>query len=385
MENLQLVISVASFVLNTVLFSGFIIPQVQKLKEIKDKLTKFKFTYVPVFGSMPANKSELDDKQKEEIESIQAIIDIYDIRSSELNPLIKLFYASIAAVFVSVVLIFVVNDAELCIKSSCVSWSAIITVLHLLVQLTILVKAINTYAVNPNNLRDISYLVQNMDINPHSLVNALGLSMSINSEKGILDRTNRDEPQTINLETQIRVYGYRFLLIVWNEEKNTFFTSFGPITQKTKGIWRHILPPNVLSSREEYNRIELGKFEFNLIEKPSDLKLTLLIFLPYKSNQEFPPMIGEARHEVYGIDSERYTSSSSLGMWQIESIVTYDKITCSGVGAELEEIEYSGDAKDTNDKVLKAAIDKYKNELINCTEVKQYSSREGDLVTIDEE
>ena len=35
------ILSVASFVLNTILISGFIIPQVQKLKEIKDQIIRF--------------------------------------------------------------------------------------------------------------------------------------------------------------------------------------------------------------------------------------------------------------------------------------------------------------------------------------------------------
>jgi len=91
----EFLVSVIAFISNSVLLSSFIIPQVQKLKEIKDKLVKFQITFVPHIGTMPSNLQQLREQQKKEIRLFQDLLDIYAIRSGELKKLVSCFCQAI--------------------------------------------------------------------------------------------------------------------------------------------------------------------------------------------------------------------------------------------------------------------------------------------------
>ena len=80
---MEQILSNMVFALNSVLLTGFIIPQVHKLKEIKDKLIKFDIASVDTKGK----KSE--EEQKQNVETQQKWMDDYRKRSNELNKLEK--------------------------------------------------------------------------------------------------------------------------------------------------------------------------------------------------------------------------------------------------------------------------------------------------------
>src|ERR1700730_16853589 len=96
MENIN-ILSVTSFILNTILISGFIIPQVQKLKEIKDQLIRFNITSLLV--PEDTDRKKLEAQHRDDVDRLHKLFDIYSIRSKELNKLVFVFYLSIGVAF----------------------------------------------------------------------------------------------------------------------------------------------------------------------------------------------------------------------------------------------------------------------------------------------
>lgn len=361
----KLIISILSFVLNSVLLSGFIIPQVQKLKEIKDQLVKFKLTFVPKIGSIPPNIKSKEEKQNEEVVSLQNLLDIYRIRSKELELLIEKFRLAIWLAILAIVC------AGVWLK-----YTNLVLVSHAFLQFVILLFAIKTYAVSPDRLQSVSYLVSELDINPHVLINALDLNISVDTGKSLFSRIKREDPLKINLTPKMRIWGFRFLLLISGKDDNTYYVSYGPITAKTQ-IWRHLVPPHELFKRTEYNRIEIGSFSFNLIEQGQKLDIKFLIFLPFFKHEESAPFIMEGIFEVRGKESETFTTSSSLGAWSITTTRTYGDIKFKGEGIELYKFNLL--KKDSN--ILNKVVNKLYTDLIKTKTIKQFQSLEGKLLS----
>lgn len=361
--NIHLILSISAFVLNSILISGFIIPQVQKLKEIKDQLLRFKLTYVSDSKPISKEKNSLGEKQKKDINKLQNILDTYRIRSNELKNLVRIFYFAIGIVMAAIISILIFQ-----------SMSNIILISHALSQIIIFILAIKTYAVSPDRLQEADYLIKELDINPHALINALDLNLFIESGKDVFPMIHREYPLKINLTYKIRVWGFRFLFLVSGTNNEVYFLSFGPINSKTPS-WRVLVPPDKFGGTE-YNWIEIGSFPFNLIEKKQKLNFTFLIFLPVFKYEELHPLITKTTFEVPGRDGEKILTGSSLGMWSIITSRTYKDVTYQGEGAKLYKVE----VKKEDDKILNKVIKQFSAELRKAKTIKQYKDIKGSLI-----
>jgi|Deesub1362A_J573_1020465.scaffolds.fasta_scaffold02740_2 hypothetical protein len=367
MSNVEVIISIFSFVLNPVLLSGFIIPQVQKLKEIKDQILKFKLTYVPSSGLSPAEEKDLRERQRKEIEELHVLFDTYRVRSKELSSLVWIFFIAILVAAVAIILIFA--------RKNLINY---IVAVHAFLQLCILVWAIKVYAINPDRLQDAGYLVREMDINPHSLVSALDLRLSIDSGKPVGVEISPEDPLRINLSTKLRVFGFRFLYIIYGEMDKVYFISFGPITAKTQ-LWRHLLPPDKFWGGGEYNRIELGSFQFNLVEEEKRLSIIFLVFLPFFKHEQLSPLVAYQEVKIER-ESGRLLTGMSGGMWPISTMTTIEDIVYRGEGTRIYELKWVG----KEDDVLKKIIDRFGQKIIKTSKIKQYESIEGNLVNVNQ-
>lgn len=317
------------------------------------------------------------DKQEKEIEQLHKIFDAYRIRSQELNKVIRLFLASIFLMGGSYVLGIYWGDYIL--EWFNIQFKEIIIPLNVLSQLGILLSAIKCYAIDPDKMQDVHYLTNELDINPHSLINALDLTISYSNAKQFREMTKREDPLTISLNIGLRAYGFRFLYVITDEEGRIYYISFGPVTANMKGAWRSILTPTKYNKSGEYNRVDIGSFQFNLIKEEKKLNTILLVFLPFFENEKYHPMYSEGHYETSGI-GEGYITSSTGGMWKIDSMNNYRNISYKGRGLKIKFLEFSGEEKESMDKVLKKVVQKFKHKILSIKKICQYSSLDGNLL-----
>lgn len=361
----EFLVSITAFIANSLLLSSFIIPQVQKLKEIKDKLVKFQITFIPTIGSVPPNERELRERQEVDVKSLQDLLDIYAIRSGELKPLVGCFRQAIGLVIIAILTVakwpYLVNT---------------VLIIHAIAQLTLFLVALRIYAVSPDKLQEAGYLVRDLDINPHALVNALDLKLAIDPAGGLFPkrRVQREDPLVISIFPKIRVWGFRFLLVIYNAKEEVFYVAFGPLTSKTKMI-RHLPPIDFFGTRE-FNRVELGRFPFNMIEEKQELKLAFLVFLPFFQGEKCCPYFTEGRHEVGGISSSTFLCGSSLGMWSLTTSRRYEGIEYEGNGINVRTRLVS----DAKPHVINDVFRKYNKEFDRTKFIRQYQDIRGGLL-----
>jgi hypothetical protein len=375
MVSLDTIVSILSFILNSVLLSGFIIPQAQKLKEIKDRIMKYKITYIPDAGLSFPQVNSMSESQRKDVTELQELLDIYRIRSNELSAVVRVFYVAIVLALGSLLIILIFGDQKIESRFINLSVSQLTVYLHAVLQIAILIWAIRTYATHPNQLQDARYLVKEMEINPYTLISALGLKLSLDSGKFGKGGQKKEDPLMIILSMNLRVTGFRFLYIVAGQDGKVYFVSFGPITAKTQ-LWRHLVAPNKFRESGEYNWIELGSFQFNLIKQQQALDVTFLVFLPFFKQEKLSPLVGQLRLDVYGKDSDQMHGAVSGGMGPIIMTQTLKDIIYRGEGTRIDDLKYTGDET----KALKKIIDRFGGEIAKSRKIKQYSEINGNVI-----
>lgn len=350
------VVSITTFILNSIIFSGFIIPQSQKLKEIKDDLFKLKLTSTPevrLGGRAVATR----DQRKEEIENLQEKLDIYRVRSDELKELKGVFYFSILLAFVSLMAaaILVVFEAE--------EYNSLVLVAHGLGQLFILTFLVEIYISRPDRISDIGYLVRELSINPHSLINALRLQLHYSA--GNL-RPSREDPLHIYLSTKLRAYGFRYFYAVADESLTKLhYVSFGPI-DKEKMFSRRLIPGG------EQSEVKLGSFQFGMIGEPGqEAKVRLFIFLPIFRQENTHPFVADQQQSV-GVA----LVSSDGGMWPVRTDRKEEKISCRGKGVRIDSLEVD----DGDSDIFLKAVNKYRAEFMKTRRIREYGDVSGNLL-----
>lgn len=367
MISVESIIAILAFVLNSVLLSGFIIPQVQKLKEVKDQLIKHKITYVTRSGMSFGEERKLDEALSADVEDFHKLFYMYRIRSNELSSLVRIFYAVIGIAALAIAFTrFGGRPIEL-------NWQDGFLMATALSQFGVLMWAIRTYAVSPDRLEDVSYLVRQMDVNPHALVSAMGLNLSIDSGKELAGKVTRQDPLSINLSMKLRVFGFRFFCMVSGRDGKVYYLCFGPVTPKVP-FYRLLFPPDKLWPSGEYNYVALGSFQFNMIQQEQDVDITLLIFLPFFKQEKLSPMVGHGRFEVRGQNSQGIVTASSLGMSHMSTERLLRDITYRGESTKIYELGYVGE--DPNDAIGKAIM-KFGREFRRTRKIREYSSLTG--------
>lgn len=361
----ELIISFSIFILNSIIFSGFIIPQVQKMKEIKDRIVKHGIEFIPSSGISSAETRDKKTKQDEDVNNIHMLFDSYRIRSQELSSLIKVYCLSILYAGIGLSYIYLFNRLVISFNSFTFNFSSIILVLHTFFQLVILLLTIKTYAIDPNRLQDLAYLVKEMGLNPHALISALDLNMSIDRGKELFEKFNKKDPLRINLSLRLRVFGFRFLYIVSDKNQKVFYISYGPITQKN--LVRYLVPSSIFKSGE-YNKINLGSFQFNLIKK-QEIEEVLLIFLPFFKDETLSPMIQTRKNTVPLV-------SIYGGTWPVSTMKTYKDIKYTGEGLNIQSLKYIGNKK----TFLKKIINKLSVKIMKAKEINEMFNIKGRLL-----
>lgn len=356
----EAVTSVITFVLNSALFSSFIIPQVQKLKEIKDQLFQFKLAALPPRGTAMRAAIESLESPGKEVEQLQGILDIYRVRSAELQSTVNKFYGSVTLAAAALILSFAWPSGQECVL-----------MVHPVLQLGITLWALKSYSTDPDRLSSPLYLVRDCEINPHLIVTAMGMNISFSTGLPLDRRQDRDDPLNVNLGMKLRVYGFRFLFIIADNEGKVYQVSFGPITSKTK-TWRHLLHPSL--GMNEINRIEIARFKFNQFPTPKNFTCDFLVFLPFFEHEKLNPMLLTESVNVAGRGGNMLSASGTTG--KVESDRIYRGITFSGAGEVVKEVSIEDLPKDNN-PVINRVMRKFRTDFLLASKIESISDYNG--------
>jgi hypothetical protein len=356
----SMIISTVIFVLNSAVLSSFIIPEVRKLKEIKDMLFKYQIPYARTFGAV-FDTCKDGEQQAAEAEKLQSILDVYAVRMGELNSVKEWFLRSIFLAVVAILVSLLLPTLRNIVLS-----------LHPISQLVILLLAINTYTMDPDKVASPEYLVKNCEVNPHAFIQALNISAYYSADN---ERVTEEDPLTINLSMKLRVYGFRFLFILTDQDNKVFFVSYGPITAKTE-LWRHILRPEY--GVAEHDRIPIGKFKFNSFTDPKKYVAHLLIFMPFYEHETVSPIWGEGVLEFAGNKSGLRISQSPFASISNYSSC-YKGISFRGGGVKIFESKTNSDFKDKI-SVIDSVFNKYKKDFVRTTKIKTTEDYKGGIL-----
>ncbi|MFA5035436.1 MAG: hypothetical protein WC500_06630 [Candidatus Margulisiibacteriota bacterium] len=340
--NFELIAFVISIIVNPLLISGLIIPQSQKINEIKDRLVKFKITTRPG--------------------RFQELLDIYALRSEELNMLVNILIASFICTALAVLISLFVPLI-----------SSYVAIIHMIIQLLICIFAIKHYIVNPDKMCEIDYIVNKLDINPHDLIDSMGLEGYAGLDGALFRAPSRETPININLSLKLRVKSFRFIYFISNGTEDVYQVALGPIKANTK-LWRHRLP-EVLKEKlksDEMNRIEISKFQFNTINNKMRMqfKVTFLFFISFFDYETINPYTLSFLYE-----SEPESINWGAGTGTLKNNNTYKQIKFKGKGDKIFNILTKNETE-IETKIIK----KYSKLLMKSNKIRVFTSYKGDLL-----
>jgi hypothetical protein len=282
------------------------------------------------------------------------------LRSEELASTVKKFYLAILVGIVATGIVVVWPAADQCVVP-----------IHAIGQLVILWWAIKTYATDPDRIASLGYLVRDCDVNPHLLIEAMDLHISL-SYQGETGKQTKESPLAINLSMGLRLRGFRFIYAVTGKEDRLYFVSYGPVSPETK-LWRHLLHPALGMS--EYNRIEIGKIRFNMLDKASELRSWALIFMPFYPQEKNMPLYSSTNLDYIGLQTGSILSSGT-NLGPIDTDTHYRGITFFGQDTQICDLQFQDDGADpTINKVVK----KYLKPFVSSKVIQQFEDVAGRL------
>ena len=253
------------------------------------------------------------------------ILDIYRIRSEELKPLILLYITAVTLAAISMITIGIFKDLK-----------PIIIYSHLALQISILIVSIKTYALNPNKLRDISYLVRNLTINPHFLIESLNISPSLSPISK--DNSTNIDTYELNLHFEFPIINFRFLFILSGDDNKVHFVSFGTVSKKLN-FKKHILPFSDVFGGE-FNRVELCNIPLKDFRITDRYNMHFLLFTGFYPKDQYNP--------YYSFSSSYHklpdgVFDMSMDLPEIRGNVLFDGIKYGAIGDKINTIEVNGD------------------------------------------
>jgi hypothetical protein len=356
----EAVTSIITFVLNSALLSSFIIPQVQKLKEIKDQLFQFKLPSLSPPGTLMRAAIDSLVAPGKEVDQLQGILDIYRVRSAELKATVNKFYGSVILAAVALIMSFLWPSGR-----------DVVLAVHPVLQLGLMLWALRCYSTDPDRLSSPLYLVRECDINPHLMIAAMGMRNVISSGLSLDRQQGWDDPLNISLMMNLRVFGFRFLFIISDAEGKVFYVSFGPITPKTQS-WRQLVNP--AWGMTEINSIEIGRFKFNQFATSKTLNCHLLVFLPFFEHEKLNPMLSTATVDIEGRGGNLVAAHGP--MCKVESDSVYRGITFSGVGENVNDVDVV-DLPKNNNPLINRVMRKVRAEFFRASKIESMTDANG--------
>lgn len=323
---LELAFALISFVLVTVLYSTLIVPQMHKLKDLRDEIYKKIKIPEELKRDIGAGRSMGDERRlrDEVIAPINEIFEEYEIKEKHLKDFIRLFWITVIILFLLLFMIWL---------------SLWILPVLLVVVFLILHIAITVYAPSSNKVRDIGWLINRAFVNPHTVWETMQLSFAYSNRKPLFSEPKPKDPIHFYLSPGVFYTGYRFLLQITDKNnKKVYYCSFGPVKND-----KNILKILFRDERVYYN-INMGAMPLGLISGV-ELKVTIFIFAPAFRTEESTPFV--MNHELDKLKKGRIpTGFSTLATlnpdWRDKGI------SIKGHGSKILKMDVNPSEKNTD-------------------------------------
>lgn len=336
-----------AFAVLPLLFGILLQSPVKRSQEIIRKLLNYRLTFVTdsAIGDVrEAQRTEL----KGQIDGLHHLFDENALAYREYVRLRGLLFKVLLVLFIAIALSLVNYVAP-------PKWVPTPLSLGLLVVIAlegfVLYGIGSVYMVPPDKLQSVDYLVNELDLDVPRLVAAANLNISVNPLRLPQDRHT---PLSLTLNTDVRMWGYRFLCVLFNESGEVYFASYGPLGA-ARDTFRHPLPPTIIPGRDELVTATLGSADLNAIDKRQELSVLLIVFMAVYTDLDLLPFFSRGTFQVFGAGADNYMIGSGLGGFDVDSERPYDGIRYRGSGLKLTKLRCTPSADDA----VRRVVEKY--------------------------
>jgi len=327
MQTTEALISFSLLVLNGALITGLLIPLATKLTEIRDSFTRFKLPFVPEAGVRRHEILEAENEQRPKRMELQDGLNTYSLLSWALRILIELLVLAVALTVLTILLCDLFQPA-----------GRLIGLANAFSQLFIFGVAVRTRAPAPDKLSQVPYLIQHLEISPHSLFSAMKLEVLIQYVGQ--SPQSRDNPLEIALTSELRVGGYRIAAFLASEDEKRLFWFCGGIIAGRSRIVRNIVKPDEFGVWDQCT-ITLGEFPFNLVVE-KNLQFRIYVFVPLWNMKAEHPLYGFGR--ISRISDDGVMMGHSGGMFEVRYERKDVDVFYDSMGTHISNCRVTGDS-----------------------------------------
>lgn len=340
---------ILSFFTITVIYSSFVVPQINELTKIRDAISKIPFPREKLFqeGSDEEYFSALEEART----TLENYLVEYELKENRFRAIVAYLWSLIA------IDLFFIG----------VFFSIVSIIFWIFVGMIAFVFwfAVRAFISPTTRLRQIDWLARKAGLNPHNLWASMGVGYYLSNRKPMFHSNLPSDPVFILHTSKILLTGYRYFLQVKDEDGNAYFVAFGIFDGKHTN--RNLSP---WSTDYEF---EIGNFPMNLLlEQNIKLNFKLYIFAPiYKNDTNYPFVI--SMFEDHTLSSR---SAASMGR-SYRELSKDEKVSFRGVGSRIFTIEADDNSIGELDTELFGAIAKH----FKATKSKQsYFNLDGKLI-----
>lgn len=177
----------------------------------------------------------------------------------------------------------------------------IVSLFLIVAEVVALLTVQRLYAVSPRFLQAIRFLVQELNMNIHSLMDVMSLSVILEPTRDFPAVADRGH---ILIRTDLLVFGYRFLYVAYDDANRVYLLYYGPI-ELGRRVTRLQLQPGANRVRDEAYVVALDERRL-LLNQHRELNVRFFVFAS--------PFPQETAHPLFSEGRDRFNSEDSTSL-----------------------------------------------------------------------
>jgi hypothetical protein len=327
----------AVLTLANIVLLPFLLNPIRTLREVRDSMLNYRFSQ-PDENASGHERNEFNHLRAGEVQRLHHLFDRHSKAFNEFST-------------IRTALLIVLTPPALLAALSIANylhpprWTPaplpIVALFLILAEVIALLTVQRLYAVPPKVLQTIRFLVQEVNMNIHALMDVMSLSV-------ILEAT-RDFPKVADrghllIRTDLLVFGYRFLYIAYDDANRVYLLYYGPV-QLGKQVTRLQLTPRANRARDEAYVVALDERRF-LLDRPRELSVRLFVFASPFPRETAHPLYSEGRDRFNSDDGTSLVFTKIGGNFDISSRHEYQGMTFRGEGTRIEGLQTNSRAEE---------------------------------------
>lgn len=342
----QVIFTIATFALFSFIFSLFMVPVINNLKQIQRNLRN-----IIKPKSYSIDMDDLKRRRAEETETKEfiKILEEYKLEYKNIDSLKKNLIYGVTVTFVFIILIFLFNNNQIT--------PSLILLLTFLIEIFILiVSAFMSYIPSPYKITDWGYMSEYFNLSPSGIERCANLTVNYNLDRELFKPVAPESKRLIKIYSDIELRGYKYWVFIYDtKNKKIIFNTTKTVTPKNT---LHELLPDTEIKRWQ---IDIAEFDSHKYAENKNLKIFFFVFDPIIYGNTGSPYWGykHLNFERNITFSSEYQLSLSGG--------TFPHIKYAGKGLHFlnliwEEIPIKTEMKDVLD-AIKETFDRSIKEL----------------------